>query len=152
MNSQDLKKVDYTALLKESLALSETGDWYHNGKKFTNSKLSSLFHRSIQWSEAEQDFYIYIGNNRATFDHGPIVFFISRLELDEPKYLLTCLNGIEEEFLPEKIILTKNNTLNYKLDNGHLATFRRNTYQLLAEHFVDTNLLKIGNHEYKITS
>jgi hypothetical protein len=140
----------YTAYLKGVLMLSERGIWHHEGTRFSNQKVSKLFHRSIQWNQDEQQYYVCIGKGRATFDCEDTAYFVSTLNDTTDPWTITLLDDTTEELKPDTLHLGPADQIYCEVKGSHRARFMRNAHQILLEHAVNDDTVHINGEDVRL--
>ncbi len=138
----------YTTYMTGSLSLSGDGAWHHEGTPFTNIKLASLFHRSIQWDQELSQYVVRIGKGRATFDYAGTPFFVHALELDTKPPLVFFLHKPAEPFNPERLSFSETtpsgkNRFQYESESGETALLTRAAVQGLMPFIQDEETLLV---------
>ena len=146
-----MEEAIYTAFLKGSLKLSKTGEWWHNGKPFTNKKLSDYFHKSIFWRENEQDYVIRIGKQQATFDLEDTPFFVLTIDQSVVPWKITLSDGTTEELSPTSLSLGPEDQIYCLVKTTHRARFSRAAHQLLLAHAMSEDEIAVAGKTVKLT-
>ncbi len=141
----------YTAYLKGSLKLSVNGDWFHNGAPFTNRKVSEFLHRHIQWSEADQQYYVAYGKGRAEFDcEGTAFFVLNLLDQSGASLQIRLADQSIEKLDFSSLCIDAENRLYCRVKGGHKALFRKAAYQQFVEYLSSENSVNYNGQEFKI--
>ncbi len=151
-----MKEILYTAELRGKLALSQMGEWFHEGKKFERKTLSDLFHRSIVWDPKLHSYFIEIGPQRATFDCEDTAYFV--IDLDEsvtPWQVVLAgetSGGANEELDPKSITVGDQGQFYCSVRDGHRARFTKGIHQRLLNYVIDENTMRISGQVISITN
>jgi len=141
-----LKEILYTAYLTGSLKLSRFGEWWHNGVIFQNKRLSDFFHKSIVWDQKDAQYYLEIGNQRATFEIEGTAYFVAELLDQKLPWQVRLMDHSAQELDLESLKLGAQNEILCSLENKHLASFTKPAYQRLVSHIGEDGMLRAGKH------
>ena len=157
MSRPDPNQPLYTALLQGSLRLSRQGDWWHNGKPFTNQKVAELFHRSLAWDPSRSAFVIRLGQQQATFDCEDTAYFVLSLVTSCLPWQIALNDGRLLALDPHSLRYGSEGQFYCAVraavpDQGVeasaplvLARFSRPAHQSLVEHAEDERSLRVGD-------
>lgn len=140
----------YTAYLKGNLALSKNGIWFYNGTPFTNPQIISLFHRSIVWDEAEKNYFVQIGQGRATFTCEDTAYFVQELHDSSAPWSVTLLDGTTETLAAETLLVGNEGQIYCSVKGGLRARFLRNVHQQLLIHTISNDTLLVAGQRIKL--
>ena len=140
----------YTAYLKGSLKLSQTGEWWHNGVPFSNPKLIDLFSRSIVWDEELKEYFIQIGQQRASFDCEDTAYFVAALDLEAKPCKILLSDGSSEELLTDTLSLGSEKQIYCVVKGQHLARFSRGAHQVLLQLVSSDAAITIDGKKIKV--
>ena len=135
----------YTANLTGSLRLSNNGEWFHNGVRFQNDRLAKLFHRSIEWDDKEQQYFVRIGKQRARFDKDDTAYFVVAIDDTLDPWGLILADESHETLNIESLARGKEEQVYCTVKGSHRARLTRQAYQVLVEHVVDEEHVAIGS-------
>lgn len=144
------KEIAYTAQLKGSLRLSGEGKWFHNGAQFQNEKLSDLFLRSIVCDEQTGEYFVEIGNQRATFSCDDTAYFILGINDGTDPWILHLSNGSSEPFNPETLSAGTDGTVYCFVKGSKRAKLLKPAHQTLAQYVTGDNEISINGKTYSL--
>ena len=134
------------------LRLSKTGEWFHDDIQFTHKRLTSLFHRSIEWDDKEQGYFIRIGQQRAKFECEDTAYFVTELFDISTPWRIKLLDDSEEVLNPASISVGNEGQFYCSVKGGHRARFGRASHQALLAHAVGNNTLVIDGIRIELNS
>lgn len=149
--TQPIPEIEYTAYLEGSLRLDSNANWWHEGTRFKNAKLSEFFHKAITYFKDENKFYIVVGKQRASFTYDDTALFVYSFNAMDMAF---ALNNSDKWPLDDCDLSTSNSKDCLYLVNrnaeGISAKFLANTYQDITQYLVNEDTFKIGGKEFKI--
>jgi hypothetical protein len=135
---------------RASLRLDSQGTWHHEGVAFTNTKLASLFNRSIIFRPDTNEYILKIKYDESTFEYDttPLLALSVHTTATGPEFLLNT-----ERTLPltaDDYFCVQDGDFFLHSSTEGMVRIRRDLYQILTSNLEDPTRMIIQNHSFPI--
>ena len=137
----------------ETIRLDSRGNWTHEGSDFENTRVVSLFNRSVARTPGGT-WVLEIAPFTYPITVDDTGFFVDHIDLNATPPLLTLSDETTETLDPQTLHYQPEDTLYCTIKNGqYTARFKRNPYHTLLEQAVETPTgiaITIGPHTIQL--
>lgn len=133
-----------------SLRLDTQGTWHHEGVAFTNTKLASLFNRSIVFRPETKEYILKIKHDESSFEYDttPLLALSVHTTATGPAFLLNTERMLP--LTPDDYFCVQDGDFFLHATTEGMVRIRRDLYQILTNNLEDPTRIIIQNYSFPI--